>query len=110
MTLEDWGWASAEDYEHFSGIIVYHVSAENGFAEMGRVSHTGLVREVECSPEQRLDPDRWTTACDGYLYPWYAHMRRSLFIEDVLYAFSNVGVTVSTLDALDEPIVTIPLD
>jgi hypothetical protein len=108
VTLEDWGWASAE-YEHFSGIVVYHVSLEDGFAEMGRVSHTGLVREVECSPADRLDPTV-DTACDGYLYPWYAHMRRSLFIEDVLYAFSNVGVTVSTLDALDEPIVTIPLD
>jgi len=107
VTLEDWGW-DRDDYEHFSGIIVYHVDAEVGFAEMGRVSHTGFVRDVVCSPEERLDPDV-DGACEIYGYPWFAHMRRSLFIEDVLYAFSNVGVTVSSVDALDEPLVTIPL-
>ncbi len=107
VTLEDHGW-TRDEYSHFSGIIVYHVSTEDGFAEMGRVSHTGFVREIECSPDQRLDPTT-DDDCDGYMYPWFAHMQRSLFIEDVLYAFSNVGVTVSTLDALDEPIVTIPL-
>jgi hypothetical protein len=37
-------------------------------------------------------------------------MRRSVFFDDVLYAISDVGLTVSTLGALDQPLVTIPLD
>jgi len=108
VTLEDWSFPT-EDYEHFSGLVVYHVTAENGFEELGRVSHTGLVREVVCSPEERMDPGV-DFACDAYLYPWYAHMQRSIFIEGVLYAISSVGLTVSTIDAIDSPIVTIPFE
>lgn len=107
VTLVDPAWNDA-DYEHFSGLVVYHVTATDGFEEVGRVSHTGLVRDVVCSPEERGDPAR-AADCDAWLYPWFAEMRRSIFIEDVLYAFSDVGVTASRLDAIGEPVATIPL-
>ena len=107
VTLEDTSFVR-DDYRHFSGIIVFRVSTDRGFEEIGRISHTDLVHQERCSPTERLDPNV-DAACDAFAYPWYAHMRRAAFIGDYLYAFSNVGVTASHRDTIDTPAAVIPL-
>lgn len=107
VTLEDWS-TERESYRFFSGAIVYEVSPEAGFSEVGRISHTGFVKEAFCTPETRGDPEV-DLACQLWEFPWMARMRRTVFLEDWLFAFSDVGVTVSHVRSLDEPVVEIPL-
>jgi len=108
ITMEDWN-CPREDYCHFSGIVVYEVSAESGFAEIGRVSHTGLVTQDRCKGEEGAEPSV-VGDCDVYALPWAAWMRRSVFRDDVLYAISDHGLTASRLEALDEPVANIAWD
>ena len=84
------------------------MSTDQGFQEVGRISHTSFVDQVYCSPARRADP-AIDIACDTWNYPWFARMRRSAFIDDYLYAFSDVGVTASHRDTLDQPVAVIPL-
>jgi hypothetical protein len=101
VTIESYGWDRPE-YNHFSGVIVYRVSVENGFEELGRVSHSELAQSAYC--------DRTGGYACGWEYGWWAWMQRSAFIEDYLYAFSNVGVTASPIADLSNPVSTIVLE
>lgn len=102
VTLEDYSgdWES-ETYSHFSGIIVYEVSAEDGFTEVGRVSHSFLAYDTYCSdaPEEG--------DCESWDFPWYVNMRRSTFIDNYLLAISDQGVTASSIDSLSEVLATV---
>lgn len=103
VTLEDYGW-DREDYQHFSGVIVYEVSSDRGFTEVGRISHSALVRERYCDPDVLPDDREAEEACGGWEYGWYAWMRRSAFVEDFLFALSDTALTASPIDALDAPV------
>lgn len=105
VTLEDYSgdWAS-ESYSHFSGIIVYRVSAEDGFVEVGRVSHSFIPYNRYClGVEGEGDCAEWT-------FPWYVNMRRSTFIDDYLLAISDQGVTASAISDLDEVLATVEFE
>ncbi|MGE0192438.1 MAG: beta-propeller domain-containing protein [Planctomycetota bacterium] len=108
VTLEEPG-ELREDYRHFSGLVVYRVTPAAGFEELGRISHASIAHDVWCEPGGAGDPGLGLPCEDGF-GAWFASMRRSVFFDDVLYAISDVGLTVSTLGALDQPLVTIPLD
>lgn len=108
VTLEEAG-ELREDYRHFSGLIVYRVTPLGGFEELGRVSHAAMAHDTWCEPGGAGDPGLGLPCDDGFA-AWFASMRRSVFFDDVLYAISDVGLTVSTLGALDQPLVTLPLD
>ena len=100
VTLEDYGW-DADEYSHFSGIIVFEVSAEDGFVEVGRISHSYMAHDRYCGDFPEDDPEA-SEACDGWDYPWWVEMQRSRFIEDYLFAISDQGVTSSTIEGLDD--------
>lgn len=104
VTLEDYSgdWDS-ESYSHFSGIIVYRVSAEDGFVEVGRVSHSFMPFDRYClGLEGAPEGD-----CAEWTFPWYVNMRRSTFIDDYLLAISDQGVTASAISDLDEILATV---
>lgn len=108
VTLEDYSW-DREEYQHFSGVIVYEVSAEAGFTEVGRISHSSLVRDRYCDPEVMPDDPEATDACGGWDYGWYAWMRRSAFVEDYLFALSDTALTASPISDLASPVSEVSL-
>ncbi len=74
------------------GLHVFRLTAENGFEPLGQITH--------------LEPvpigDELVT---GDSFVWYQqnyHVRRSLFIGDVLYAVSNGKITANQLPGLEQ--------
>ena len=59
--------------DSFEGLIVYDVSTDDGFAELQRIS----------------------TIYDTFYYPWFT---RGVFINDVVYAVTSLGVRCVRLD------------
>jgi len=106
VTLDTFGWGR-DEYNHFSGILVFDVSAENGFVELGRVSHSGLAAGQYCLDDEWLPgSDRACAVVDAQ---WFASMRRAAFIDDYLFAFSDFGATASRINDLDVPLAIISL-
>lgn len=99
VTLESSNWEDGA-YSHFSGIIVFRVSAENGFEEVGRVSHSILPYDRYCT--SGVEDAELEIACESWEFPWWVNMRRSGFIDDYLLAYSDQGVTASAIADLDE--------
>jgi hypothetical protein len=99
VTLEDYGWED-DTYSHFSGIVVFEVT-EDGISEHGRVSHTHMAHDRYCGDIDESDPEP-VEACSSWDYAWWTNMRRSVFIDDALFAISEMGVTASDIGALDE--------
>jgi hypothetical protein len=64
---------------------------------------------VEGGDETVGDGDVSEETCieEGY-YPWYAGMRRSAFVDDYLFAISNLGVTASHVDDPADVLAEIP--
>lgn len=72
----------------FQGAYVYHLSIENGFEYQGRITHKD-------DEEPKVTEDYW--------YYWGSdEVTRSLYIEDVLYTFSNSMIKMNSLDDLSE--------
>jgi uncharacterized secreted protein with C-terminal beta-propeller domain len=97
ITLENYDGEGA--YRFFSGAIVFEVSAENGFVEQGRVSHSHMPYDEYCGGSSDVEEG---SDCAEWGFPWYINMRRTSFIDDYLLAFSESGTTVSEIGAIDE--------
>jgi len=72
INIRDW---SRNGGENFSGLLVYEANAEDGFTELGRVSHGDLAGDRR----------------------WWTTVRRSIFIEDFVYSLSERGLKVNGL-------------
>ena len=69
----------------FQGAYVYNLSLENGFQLKGRITHSDGEAEKKA----------------GYYYSGGGNeVKRSLFIEDVLYTISNNKILANSLDDL----------
>ena len=71
----------------FQGAYVYNINLEEGFDLRGRVSHI--------DGEEVYDKY-------GYYPDYNFDIRRSLYIEDVLYTLSNNRLQLSDLETLDK--------
>ncbi len=77
---------------YVSALEVFHVDAESGFERIGAIDHTALINHG-CAYDPAVGP----------CYYYYGEeMRRGLLIDDFVYAVSQGGVTVHTLDSLAE--------
>jgi len=70
----------------FQGAFVYRLTLENGFEELGRITHV--------SPEEDLK--------SGYYYNNDSQVQRSLFIGNVLYTLSEKMLKANSLSDLSE--------
>ena len=70
----------------FQGAYVYNINLEDGFKLRGRVTH--------------YDDDE-VFKKSGYYFRGDYSIRRSLYIEDVLYTLSSSGLQLNDLDSLD---------
>lgn len=67
----------------FSGLLVYRVTAEDGFTSLGRISNAGM------------------DAVQGCYWGIYSGYTRGIFIYDHVYAAMPNGVKVAQIDAVD---------
>jgi hypothetical protein len=75
------------DYK-WSGVYVFHISAEKGFVSRGKISHT----------DDKEDEDQ-------YRYYWRNNddtIKRSFYIDNVLYTLSNNKIGMNDLGDLSE--------
>ena len=70
----------------YQGAYVFYVDLTEGFVLKGRITHNNLTAMQE---------DRW-------YYDWNSEVRRSLYIDDVLYTVSNKMIKMNDLYNLDE--------
>ena len=84
--------------------MIYDVSIEDGFQEVGRVSHAELAMEAYCSDTDSYDYDYM---CSGDELAWYVQMRRSVFMDDYVYAISSMGVSSSLIEDASDILATI---
>ncbi len=80
----------------FDGLLVYRVTVADGFTKLGGLPHS----------------DPAVTDADGYgCYNWWATpnsgVKRSIFMDDYVWAIALDNVRVAKLDALDQPLVSI---
>ncbi|MBA2664681.1 MAG: beta-propeller domain-containing protein [Bradymonadaceae bacterium] len=82
--------------EQFTGLMIFHASADDGISEIGRVSHGDLVSQAYCHDENR----DWGCSPDQG-WRWWSDMRRSIFMsgdgQDFVYSLSSVGLKVNEL-------------
>ncbi len=94
--IGDWGSWPAYGEPVFQGAFVYRVTLENGFEERGRITHI--------TPEADLK--------SGYYLDWQYQVKRSLYIDNVLYTVSDKMIKANDLGDLREikaiPFVNIP--
>jgi len=85
--LQDGQPENAQGEFTFQGAYVYNLNLEDGFDLRGRVSHIG---------------DESVYDKSGYRLGGYnSHVRRALYIGDVLYTISNSKIKMNDLDDLD---------
>ena len=72
-------------YNAFQGAYVFSLDLENGFVLRGTVSHSNATGEEE-----------------GYYYDYLAQVRRSLYIDDVLYTISRSMIKMNSLEDISE--------
>jgi hypothetical protein len=80
----------------FTGLKLYEITPQDGVTPVGELDHTALARQGE-----EIDP--WYDA-------WCAQVRRSVFMEDNVYAISSGGVVVSPLSDLSNPSATVTFE
>jgi len=70
----------------FQGAYVFGIDLENGFVLKGSVSHSNATGEEE----------------EYYYYDYLSQVRRSLYIDDVLYTISRSMIKMNSLDDISE--------
>jgi len=84
--------------DYFSGLLVYRIDAQDGFAELGRVSHSDRVAEYAAArcKRQRCGRRHHT----GQRVP----MLRSIVMDHYLYSLSGIALEVNDLDNMEETV------
>jgi uncharacterized secreted protein with C-terminal beta-propeller domain len=73
----------------FNGLMVYSVSTEDGFSLVGQVDHRDSSANSNC--------ENWWANPDS-------QVKRSVFMEDWVFSFSNTRMKVSHLDDIGSPV------
>jgi hypothetical protein len=92
------GGGSYGDLMTFSGLLVYHVTAEGGFTLQGGIPHS--LPETE---------ETYWGACSNWWTQANSVVKRSIFMDDFVYSIALDLVQVASLEALATPIASISL-
>lgn len=87
---------SNEPEKTFLGLVLLQVS-KDGFAELGRISHTALAemtRERECSGP--TDESTWQCTQDVH-QDWRSQIQRSIVMDETLFTISQLGIQANDI-------------
>ena len=82
----------------FAGLMVYRVTAEDGFEYLGGVPHT----------EPTESDDYWAT-CGNWWTAAATNVKRSVFMEDYVYSVASSVINLAKVDDLEDVLVSIDL-
>jgi hypothetical protein len=82
----------------FSGLLVYRVTVDDGFALLGGVPH-----------HPPSDPQGWGSSCSNWWTDSNSTVKRSAFLEDWVFSVALDLVNVAGLGDLANPVASIPL-
>lgn len=86
----------------FNGLLVYHVTAEEGFTLLGGVDHR--------DPAAEQDPYGYSSYnCWSWWENPNSQVKRSVFMEDFVYSISAEHLKVNQVGALDATLVSLDL-
>ncbi|MFH1436589.1 MAG: beta-propeller domain-containing protein [Pseudomonadota bacterium] len=80
----------------FSGLLVYEVTVDDGFASLGGVAH------ADPGEESGYNCGNWWTNSNSLV-------KRSIFMEDYVYSIALDLIKINRVDALGDDLVDIPL-
>jgi uncharacterized secreted protein with C-terminal beta-propeller domain len=86
------------DIMTFSGLMVYRITTEEGFEYLGGVSHG--------APETT---DTWRGACNNWWTDPNSKVKRSIFMDEVVFSITLDEIKVNKTDELGQDLVVIPL-
>ncbi len=92
MNIHEWDKANGQN---FSGLILYDVDAQTGITERGRINHADMVADWWC----KVYPNESWACGPNAEAEWWTSIRRSIFIEDYVFSFSDIGFKVNDLAA-----------
>jgi uncharacterized secreted protein with C-terminal beta-propeller domain len=95
------GTGTGGSYAHemtFSGLLVYEVTIDDGFARLGGVAHA----------EPQSGPDYWS-ACGNWWTDSNTLVQRSIFMESFVYSIARDKINVANVDDLSNVLVSIDL-
>jgi hypothetical protein len=82
----------------FSGLLVYDVTTEDGFTELGGVPHA-----------EPTSGDDYDTACGNWWADGNSAVKRSVFMEDYVFSIAPALVNVASVSALSDVLVSLDL-
>jgi hypothetical protein len=82
----------------FSGLLVYRVTAKDGFTRLGGIPHA----------EAETEDDNWGECGHWWTDP-NTKVKRSVFMEDFVYSIAPDLINVSAIDDLAHPVSTVDL-
>lgn len=85
LSYYDWTDYTSEE-KNFNGLIVFHVSTESGFKEIGKIDHQSLFT---------IDPQYWNCY-------YNTGVSRSIIMDDTIYSLSEWGIKANLFPELSE--------
>ncbi|MCK9462917.1 MAG: beta-propeller domain-containing protein [Proteobacteria bacterium] len=82
----------------FSGLLVYNVTTEDGFTQLGGVPHAAPTAG-----------DDYETACGNWWTNGNSAVKRSVFMEDYVFSIATDLVNVASVSALSDVLVSLDL-
>ncbi len=82
----------------FSGLLVYRVTAEDGFHQLGGISHE--------APEEDFG---YNSACNNWWTNSNSKVKRSIIMDDYVYSVALDKIKISDIGDLEHPVTTIDL-
>ena len=99
MTICEGGDGGSYGYEMtFSGLLVYDVTAEDGFTALGGVPHA-----------EPTSGDDYDTACGNWWTDSNSAVKRSVFMEDFVFSVAPDRINVASVSALGDVLVSLDL-
>ena len=86
------------DMMTFSGLMVYEVTVEGGFNELGRLPH-----------EEPETEDTYQNACGSWWTDANSPVKRSIFMDEFVFAIAEDAIDIANIADLENPIGIIPL-
>ncbi len=100
--IHEWDEAGGEN---FSGLLLFNAN-EDGFSEIGRVDHSDMASTYYCAMHPNED---WACNPESENHIWWTSIRRSVFIEDYVFSFGDLGLKVNGLYSPDTEYASIML-
>ncbi len=83
----------------FSGLLVYHLTVDEGFSRLGGIPHADPVTGTS-----------YRSVCGNWWTRSNSHVKRSIFMEEYVYSVAQDMIQVAHLSDLEHPVASVVMD